>query len=485
MFNIDDYIKKVIEVGDDGSKLLAAKTASTLKNSKFVSILQKGMNGIAVLRIPDEYYVVVHSSGGNPDTHDLNNYAISMVDNLVTQANLIGATPIAFANVIDSNTGDLSMLEQIASRLVSAANGHKLAILNGENAILGQRVNAEIKANVSGTMISIIKKDELENKLNSSFSVKGNNYFVFDHKGKAIYINSDGVGTKTEFYERTKKYWRALKDALAMKVDDAIKIGAEVVVVSDVVETKGKIPMKKLHKHAKKLSKKFKFGYILQHEKVGKRIQGYNDFKPSYNISGSCVSLIDEKRFKNPLKPKAEEYLIAISGEPNPRSNGITAKRTLTEKILGEDYHKTKIGKLFLKYLARPSEVLYPIFKDLVDNNLVTSVYHMSGGAFNGKLARPLAKHNLFVSIDDLLPPDWRELTLAGASFTSAEKAYSSWPMGNDGFITTNNPEEAIEMIQRYGLKAKVVGTLKKAVKGKTGVELKAYNGEKVYYSGR
>lgn len=480
---VDDYIKKVIEVGDEGSKFLAAKCAPTLKNSEFVDVLEEGMNGIAVLRIPKDYEVIVHSVGGDPKIKDLEAYASSLVDRLVLQSNIIGATPVAFANVVDSRTGDLSMLEKIANGLLQGANSHKLAIVNGENAILGDRVNCD--ANLSGTMISI-------RKLNSIFSLSPTPnineeifYAKFNPNGKAVFTNSDGIGTKTEFYERTERYELGLYDSLAMKVDDAIKIGATVMVVSDVVERKGNIPMALLSDETIKIMNKMGFSYILQEEDVGKRIKGYNNSVPSFNISGSCVSIIDEKRFKNPLKPSAKQYLIAIAGKPNPRSNGITDKRVITPKLFGEDYHTTREGKLFLEYLAQPSEVLYPLFKELVDNKLATSVYHMSGGAFNGKLARPIAKHDLYISIDNLFSPDWRELTLAGAAFTSAEKAYSKWPMGNDGFITTDNPDKAIRLIKKQGFDARVVGQLENSVNGKTGVELNAYNGEKVYFSGK
>ena len=64
------------------------------------------------------------------------------------------------------------------------------------------------------------------------------------------------------------------------------------------------------------------------------------------------------------------------------------------------------------------------------------------------------------------------------------EKAYAQWPMGNDGFVTTPNAEEAIKVIERYGLEAKIAGRVES---GRTGVELagiRASNNENVYFSG-
>ena len=68
-------------------------------------------------------------------------------------------------------------------------------------------------------------------------------------------------------------------------------------------------------------------------------------------------------------------------------------------------------------------------------------------------------------------------------SSTSVRDAYAKYPMGNDGFVATSNAREAIAVIEKHGLKAKVVARLVKA--DETGVELTAFNGEKVYFSGK
>jgi phosphoribosylaminoimidazole (AIR) synthetase len=289
---------------------------------------------------------------------------------------------------------------------------------------------------------------------------------------------------KTEFYERFGNFKQGLFDSLAMKLDDLIKLGATAKVVSDVVETKGAVPMRELHEFSEQLSDQFGIAYTLQQEEVSERINGFKEDAPVYNVSGSSVSLIDEERLKNPLVPHEGEYLVAIRGKPNPRSNGITDKRKTMIKLFGENYHKTEAGKFFLEYLASPSIVFYPIFKDLIDEGKATSVYHMSGGAYNGKLAKPLAKHGLFVGIENLFAPDWRELALGGASFTSAQTAYAKWPMGNDGFITTTKPD-IVHYLRTMGLEGRIVGKLEKRAGGKTGVELTAFNGEKIYYPGK
>ncbi len=273
-----------------------------------------------------------------------------------------------------------------------------------------------------------------------------------------------------------------------MNLDDAIKLGATAQVVSGVVETRGALDMQRLRDHAQHFAVRLGIPIILEHEEVGHRV---NSFRSQfahpfiYNLSGAVVSTIDETYLQHPLQPKADQYLVAIRGKQNPRSNGITDKRKIMQQLFGEDWHMTPEGKVFLEYLAEPSTILYDIFQCLIHEGLATSVYHMSGGAFNGKLARPFAQHDLFVRLNNLFKPDWREFTLAGAGFYTAEEAYAKWPMGNDGFVTTARPLETMEKITRSGLQASLVGQLEQAVNGKTGVELEARPGKIVYFSGR
>jgi phosphoribosylaminoimidazole (AIR) synthetase len=483
MMEKDDYIKNVIGRGDDGSRLLARICAPTLKNSDLVEIVQEGVNGLAVLNIPKDYLCVVHSLGGMPEMERLDNYVNSMVSLMVDAAKGLSLTPVGFANVIDASEGKKGDIIKIGNRLVEMANNYKLPILNGELAILGNRVNCT--ANIMGTMISIVPRDILGSNC-KEFESNGIAYAAFDPEGDCVWINSDGIGTKTEFYERLGMFDLGFDDSLAMKLDDTIKIGARARVVSDVVETnkemKFGVTAHTAHEAIKKC-RKSGFSYILQHEMVGNRIRGYKDGVPSYNISGSAVSTINRERLKNLPRPYEGDTLVAIRGPPNPRSNGITDKRRMMIKLFGEEWHKTKEGKIFLDYLAQPSVVLYPVFRELLDTGAATSVFHMSGGAYDGKLARPIAKYGLFAEITDLFRPDYRELALMGASETTMETAYAKCPMGNDGFISTGSPKTAIPIIQKHGLEAKVAGIIKKC--DRTGVELTAINGKKVYYSGK
>ena len=144
MSKVDDYIEEVVKKGDEGSKLLAAMCAPTLKNSDYVEVLRPGMNGIAVLRIPGYYKLAVHSACGEPSLWNPEDHSRSMVDRLVGEAHEIGARPVAFMDVIDSRNGSEKLVRAIGSSLASSANRHKISILNGELAIIEDRLEREV-----------------------------------------------------------------------------------------------------------------------------------------------------------------------------------------------------------------------------------------------------------------------------------------------------------------------------------------------------
>ena len=484
---------------------------STLNNpgQGIIRVLSKGMNGIALTKIPAGYYGIVHSASGDPRIRDLGDYAESMVHRLVTQAKQMRATPLSMSNVIDSNKGDIAVLRNIFETVVYWSGIEKFAIVNGENGII-DRVE---EASIVGTMLSIAPKYNYMKELGEKRSVriiKGDDaYILFDPQDKLVYMNSDGNGTKPEMNERalmnammknkkfidkiniSKKlreynmFGKLVFDTVAMDADDAGKIGADIIAISAIAETRGNIPywaLWALGHQAKKITRKG-IEYIIQREDVGNRIRGYKDDAPAINMNGTAVSLLDEKYINNPLKPYPGQHLIAIrSPRPTPRSNGLTNKRKIMREWLGDEWHNTSEGRHMLEYLVEPSTIFYFAFKELLDHELATSFYHMSGGAYDSKLARPLAKHDLYVSIDNLFPPDPREILLYQKSGSTLRDTYKKWPMGTEAFITTDNPDDAIAVLRSLVYDSRDVGTLEST--GRKGLTLIAYDGENISFDG-
>lgn len=478
MTNVDKYIEEVIRIGDVGSSYLATSSAPTLTNGNLVEILEDGMNGLAVLRIPEGHECGVASIGGDPSIKDSREYAASVVDRSVALMTKNGFTPVGFADIIDSSTGNLEELAAIQESIIERVNHYGIPIMNGENAILSDRVVGI--ANITGTIIGTRSDDGADTSHNPSVA-------VFHPNGDAVYMNCDGIGTKGEFGERDGTPWIGLRDSTAMKVDDLIKVGGRFQVMAEGVEYAGNIKEAYFLGEAQRLGSELGGHIVLSFENMEGRIRGYKPGALATNFSGTSFSTIDEHQLQNPLRPQAGEYLLAIRGKPNPRSNGISERRELMTKMFGREWHTTEEGKLFMPFLKEPSTVLYPLFRDMIDKGYATSVFHPSGGAYDGKLARPLAKEGLYVELKHMFSPDWRDIAMVGMGFSSAKDVYTKRPMGTDGFVSVHgdNVNFALDCIKEKGLEGRVVGQLEKAKGFKTGVSMKAANGESLYFQGK
>ena len=497
-----DYIESVIKKGDEISESLYQLFSTTLQNSPYIDVITQGMNGIAVIRPQEDHILVAHTAAGDKNERDIKNHVESMVQKLLEQANLLNAQPIGMSDIIDTPFSDKTLIvNEIGRTLKKLADKNNFAILNGEYAICNT-VNPEIKANISATMVSLIKTSS---KKPNPFYIDNSHGFdaiFFDPNQKPVYMNSDGTGTKpNNFYTRSRKYHLALYDSIAMKLDDSVKIGATPLIVSDILETNNPDAISStspITNTIKEIEHSIPHKLIYQviiHD-IGNRIIPYKSGEITLNVTGTAINTINEDRLKNPPKPRPGDYLLYVVKEPNGRSNGWTSKNEIMKEFGQEiyeiyqktikspqDWHKTPEGKAFLEYLTRPSTILYPLYSQLLEKGLATSFYHLSGGAYNGKLAKPLSKHDLYAYITNLPNPPWIEKALMGMSGMSIKEAYSQWPMGVDGFITTSKPEEAMKYIKSGGYNTGIAGQLRKA-KSRKGIGIKTPFGKTIYFSG-
>ncbi len=484
MVSVDEYIRTVINPNDKESSRLAKKFAPTLKYRPEVRIIEPGMGGINVLKIPEGYCVFVHSAGGDPKIVDLMEYGESAIDKLLVPVDKLGLEPLAILDAIESRAADDSV-EVVSNALLYAAKENQFAVMNGEHAILGDRVR---DANVTVTMISMIPVSELNFDVTPApikITEYGTNFGVFLPQG-FVYGNSDTVGTKTRWYEVAQLYHLASDDSAAMKLDDTVKVnGAKAKIISDICDTKGDVPFQKISNYARNLGVELGLVYMVDEEKVSDRICTDKNGIPAFHQGGSVVSDIDPEKLLNPLKPSEGEDILAIYG--GIRSNGVTSKtkganilgKEICEKEGAAEWYNTAKGREIIQHLTTPSTIFYPLFRELISLGLAKSVYHMSGGAYKGKLARPMTKHGLHASLDNLFPPSPIELEIAAALGTRAEDAYGQWPMSNEGFITTNSPLEAIKIIEEYNYRVKWAGRVTKE-KVKTGASMRTFGRKEI-----
>jgi phosphoribosylaminoimidazole (AIR) synthetase len=410
----DSYVADIEEKAF-GSELLADLARPTLDN-RYVRKFSSGRNGINVLQIPDGYVVVGHSSGGDHRIEDPGEYSESVFRKLIGDARSMKIKPIAVASVIDARETEEAFVRAVGEPFARLAQEYGVAIVNGELAKLGDMMGCP--CNISATMLGIVKRGQLEEKLEGVIKDGGTNYFIFDPDGKYVWMNSDGIGTKSLIYARMLRHdsWRnSLKDLLAMQLDDKGKFGGGAVASFNVVEASTYPALRHLEKAAESMERAIGIPLIMQYEHVGNRIIGPNGERRVWNASGTLVSLVDEETLRNMPKPQEGDYLIAIKGDG--RSNGFTDRRKIMINQFGESWHLNPLGKLYGEFLTKPSIIFYHIFAELIKSGLAKSVYHMSGGAYRDKLSKPISREGLGVEVGfergaELFAPDPREITL-------------------------------------------------------------------------
>lgn len=490
----DRYIRDEILRGDEGSKRLRAITAPTLENNDMIRIAGNDNDVFPVIDLGksnNNIAVITRSTSYSPSSKDCGINAT--LDELAWMFGKINGTPIGIGNVVDSNTGELEMIDRVGEHLLLAANRHNIGVMNGENAILGDVIQDESIPNLTITMIGSVPS-----YVSSGIQVNpGYKVAVFDPQGKAVYVNCDGVGTKTLVHARWEELFpgkgleKALSDSGAMRFDDTVKIAASPRVDSSVVEYNGfsRERIRELVANGARIGPvKSADGFILKILEMAQsdNLAGYKTGAPGFNISGSTVSTIDEDRLQNLPRPKEGDYLLLIrSKEPNIRSNGVTRRREIPQNIWGVDWHNEVEAREVLEYLSRPSTILFEAFDELLRGDVASSVYHMSGGAFNGKLAKPLAKEGLFAKMVYGIPePPEMDVFMQRQGGISTEDVYEMWPMGCEGFVSTSSPDRATEILAKHGLEAKKVAILYRDEK-LSGVSFTAYDGTPIYYSGK
>ncbi|MBN1646192.1 hypothetical protein JW868_04095 [Candidatus Woesearchaeota archaeon] len=522
----DSYERDVILEGDKGSREFATTYAQTLQQKGIVEHIEN-IGDQNFVRIPEGQWGIAFSSTGNPNQIRPFEHAETLAVKLQLTAMSMrtehfprGVKPIVMANVVDAHSADPDVRKQIESALIGRAlpsrprqdNGVEhpvFGIIGGEYAILGDRITLQYQISMNGLMLASISPDHLKELTGRKVTRAVDNgevvrekigvhdVIVFNPGNRLVSMGSDGTGTKLELYSRLAQhiqnpaiYGRGADDSAAMLLDDASKSAAQALAIFNHVETTGdsKSDIERvLSERAEDIGRQLGF-YFINRFNESDRIVGWDPGCPDYNISGSLLSLVDLELLAK-LGPRAGQKLVAVTNKVrSPRSNGITELREVLEQHYGHLWHEKDIGAVVGNYLTTPSTILYGLFRSLLLDGTATAVFHNSGGAYNGKLARPLAVADLHVTLDmnDMFPAPAEALLLAGLRLNDARSAYGKWPMGTEGFVATNDPENVQAFVAKYhpDLESRVVGTLERASRGQTGVTLDFGPDKKVYFSG-
>ncbi len=207
-------------------------------------------------------------------------------------------------------------------------------------------------------------------------------------KDPIIVSCTDGVGTKIELANEFKKFNTIGIDLVAMCVNDLIVQGAKPLFFLDYIAL-GKLNLRKTKKI---ISGVFKGCNIADCKLIGgetAEMPGtYSSEK--FDIAGFSVGIVSKKKMLNKQKVKNQDIILAISSN-GIHSNGYSLIRSILKK--------EKINGQIKKELLKPTKIYTKEILRLVDNNLISSAAHITGGGLIENLLRSIP-NNFSLNID-------------------------------------------------------------------------------------
>src|SRR3989344_3341787 len=110
----------------------------------------------------------------------------------------------------------------------------RVACINGELAKLGDMMNCD--CNIAGTVLGYLPRFKFSGNLPAMVQLDGVLYYIFDPNEKLVWMNSDGIGTKSIVHSRMGTQRQGIQDLASMQGDDEGKFGGGALVSFNMIE---------------------------------------------------------------------------------------------------------------------------------------------------------------------------------------------------------------------------------------------------------
>lgn len=302
-------------------------------------------------------------------------------------------------------------------------------------------------------------------KIGEALSLKGGfsgPVYFRQLKNAFIVKNSDGVGSKAILAQKMKKYNSLAFDLIAMVADDCAALGAEPIAATNTLDME-RVNEKIVSGLMKGMVKACRRARIAM---VGGEIAELSEQVKGFTWSADLVGVLEKKKLIDCTKIRKKDSIVAFKSN-GIRSNGLTLARKILEKEFGEKWHLKKFkGKKWGSILLRPSLIVSPAIVEMVGaygkkgKCRVSALVHVTGGGIFGNFARAMKNNKLCAIFDNLFSPQREFLELMRLGKVSVEEAYRTWNMGNCYLVVTPEPEKAIEIAEKHGIKARIAGRI-------------------------
>ncbi len=278
--------------------------------------------------------------------------------------------------------------------------------------------------------------------------------------------NDDGVGSKMMVAEQMNRYDTLGYDLLAMVADDAVCVGAEVLSITNTIDTK-KVDKKAIGEMMDGLAEACREQSVVI---AGGEIGELRDQVKSMTWNASAVGIVEKHKFITGMHVRPGDKIIGLQSRGF-RSNGYSLVRYILKKEYGENWHRRKFNtsNTWGDIALIPSRLYHNCILDMIGRYKKgearvhpKAIVHNTGGGLPGNLERILKKVKRGARIDNTLAAHPFMLKLQALGNVMDEEAYTTWNMGI-GMIMVVEEREAKEVIataRKHNIPAQVMGEI-------------------------
>jgi len=291
------------------------------------------------------------------------------------------------------------------------------------------------------------------------------------YKDPLLVSSTDGVGTKSEIAKMLGRYETIGNDLVAMCVDDLVCVGAEPLFFLDYISVGHLKP-----KLVESLIEGIAEGCV---EAGCSLIGGETAEHPgvmeddSFDLAGFSVGAVERKKVIDGSNVELGDQIIGIES-PNLRSNGFSLVRKVFLEIAGKSLNdpawkgsESTLGEKLLE----PSVIYAPTILNVLKENEVHAIAHITGGGLPENVSRVLGKSFKAVIRQSSweTPRIFSEIQTLGSIDIDEMFRVFNMGIGMILIVPPNSTDQVLEELTKYKKPACVIGEI---VEGSCQVEI-------------
>ncbi|MDA3862663.1 MAG: phosphoribosylformylglycinamidine cyclo-ligase [Deltaproteobacteria bacterium] len=328
--------------------------------------------------------------------------------------------------------------------------------------------------------VDIDKGNELVDRISqmSKSNVKGANlsvpggfaglFSLSDQYSEPILVSStDGVGTKLKIAFAMDKHDTIGQDLVAMSINDILVAGADPLFFLDYLAT-SHLEVDAAAEVIEGINRACNSCQVALLGGETAELPGF--YQPGeYDLAGFAVGVVEKAKIPDPNLVKAGDLILGLPSS-GLHSNGYSLARKVFFEVMEKkiDSIFPELNKSVGELLLEPTNLYVNQVKILLENNLVKTMAHITGGGLVENPPRTLPE-GLGADIRMgawPLPPVFNIISEAGVGFNEMVRTFNMG-IGYIFVIAPENQEKAKRLLSKSGFSSYVVGSISEREKGK------------------